>query len=70
MLFRSFGTRSIRMEIRELAHQTLKKAGVKLLEWPKEWIDADGTKMLDILEMKQSVHLKPKHYMYRSLFID
>jgi hypothetical protein len=65
-----FGTRSLRMEIRELAHQTLKKAGVKLLEWPQEWIDEDGTKMLDILEMKQSVHLKPKHYMYRSLFID
>ena len=65
-----FGTRIQRMDIRELAHYTLKKAGVKLLEWPEEWIDADGTKMLDILEMKQSVHLKPKHYMYRSLFID
>jgi hypothetical protein len=33
-------------------------------------VDADGTKMLDILEMKQSVHIKPKHYMFGSLFIN
>ena len=65
-----FGTREERMELREIAHETLRSFDVKLLEWPNEWIDADGTKMLDILEMKQSVHLKPKHYMFGSLFID
>jgi len=65
-----FGTREERMAIRNVAHETLRKAGVDLWEWPQEWIDDDGTKMLDILEMKQSVHLKPKNYMFRSLFID
>lgn len=64
-----FGTREERMELREIAHETLRSFDVKLLEWPNEWIDADGTKMLDILEMKQSVHLKPKNYMFGSLFI-
>jgi hypothetical protein len=65
-----YGIQRLRMEIRELAHQTLKKAGVKILHWPQEWIDEDGTKMLDILEMKQSVHLKPKHYMFAKQFIN
>jgi hypothetical protein len=59
-----FGSRELRMQLRDLAHQTLKNEGVKLFEWPQEWIDSDGTKMLDILEMKQSVHLRPKYYPY------
>lgn len=57
-----FGSRELRMQLRDLAHQTLKNEGVKLFEWPQEWIDSDGTKMLDILESRQSVHLRPKYY--------
>jgi len=64
------GTREVRMEIRELAHQTLKKAGVKLLEWPDEWIDEDGTKMFEYMEARQSVHLKPKYYKFSNQFIN
>ena len=59
-----FGTRSERMRIRETANKIINQSGLKVIQWPKEWIDDDGKKMLDILEMKQSVHLRPKHWPF------
>jgi len=59
-----FGTRSERMQLREIANEIINNSGLEVIQWPTEWIDEDGTKMLDILEMKQSVHLRPKHYPY------
>ena len=59
-----FGTREERMQVREIANEIMNNSGLEVIQWPSEWIDADGTKMLDILEMKQSVHLRPKHYPY------
>jgi hypothetical protein len=57
-----FGTREERMQLREIANEIINNSGLEVIQWPSEWIDEDGTKMLDILEMKQSVHLRPKHY--------
>jgi hypothetical protein len=58
------------MELREIANDIMRDSyGVNFLDWPKEWIDEDGTKMLDVLEMKQSVHIKPKNYMFANQFI-
>jgi hypothetical protein len=66
-----FGTREERMRLREIANSIMQDSyGISFLDWPKDWVDADGTKMLDVLEMKQSVHIKPKHYMFGSLFIN
>lgn len=59
-----FGTRSERMELWETANKIMNESRLKTIQWPKDWVDEDGTKMLDILEMKQSVHLKPKHYPF------
>ena len=59
-----FGTREERMQVREIANEIINNSGLEVIQWPTEWIDEDGTKMLDILEMKQSVHLRPKHYPY------
>jgi hypothetical protein len=59
-----FGTRQERMDLRDAANRIMNNSGLKTIQWPDEWIDEDGTKMLDILEMKQSVHLKPKHYPF------
>jgi hypothetical protein len=59
-----FGTREERMQVREIANEIINNSGLEVIQWPSEWIDEDGTKMLDILEMKQSVHLRPKHYPY------
>ena len=61
-----FGTREERMQVREIANEIINNSGLEVIQWPSEWIDADGTKMLDILEMKQSVHLRPKHYPHLS----
>lgn len=59
-----FGTREERMEIRQIAIDLIRNSGQKYISWPDEWVDSDGTKMLDILESRQSVHLKPKNYPY------
>lgn len=61
-----FGTRQERQRLRDTANRIINNSGLKTIQWPNEWVDNDGTKMLDILEMKQSVHLKPKHYVYLS----
>ena len=59
-----FGTREERMNLRKIANEIIEESGLKVIRWPAEWIDADGTKMLDILEQKSSVHLRPKFYPY------
>jgi hypothetical protein len=59
-----FGTRAERMQVREIANEIINNSGLEVIQWPSEWIDEDGTKMLDILESRQSVHLKPRYYPY------
>ena len=59
-----FGSRNERMRLRQVAVDVLRNSGLPLIQWPEEWIDEDGTKMLDILESKSSVHLKPKNYPF------
>jgi hypothetical protein len=59
-----FGTRLERMELRRLFCEVLYNSGLPIIKWPEEWIDEDGTKMLEILESRQSVHLKPRNYPY------
>jgi hypothetical protein len=59
-----FGTRAERQELVEIANEIIKNSGLKYIAWPDEWNDATGEKMLDILESRQSVHLKPKNYPY------
>jgi len=64
-----FGSRQERMELREIAHDIIKQSGCKYYMWPDEWVDQDGTKMFEYMEPKQSVHLKPKYYMFSDQFI-
>ena len=65
-----FGTRSERQELVEIANNIIKTSGLKYILWLDEWNDSTGEKMLDILESKQSVHLKPKNYLYLNQIID
>lgn len=58
-----FGSRELRMELRNVAHEIIKNSGQKYIFWPDDWIDADGTKMFEYMEPRQSVHLKPKYYL-------
>jgi hypothetical protein len=59
-----FGTREERMRLREIALEVLKSSGSKLILWPEEWGEGDGTKMFEYMEPRQSVHLKPIHYYF------
>lgn len=59
-----FGTREERTDIRQIAVEMIRNSGQKYISWPEDWIDEDGTKMLDILESRQSVHLKPRYYPF------
>jgi hypothetical protein len=52
------------MELRQIANDIIAESGLNFISWPESWIDEDGTAMLEILESKQSVHLKPRYYPY------
>ncbi len=64
-----FGTRKERMLLRDTANKIINNSGIKTLQWPDEWVDEDGMKMFEYMEPKQSVHLKPKYYMFANQFI-
>jgi hypothetical protein len=64
-----FGTREERMELRQIAHDIIESSGQKYYMWPEEWVDQDGTKMFEYMEPKQSVHLKPRYYMFANTFV-
>jgi hypothetical protein len=64
-----FGTRKERMILRDTANRIMNNSGLNTLKWPDEWIDEDGMKMFEYMEPKQSVHLKPKYYMFANQFI-
>ena len=64
-----FGTRQERADLRDTANRILNNSGLKTLQWPDQWIDEDGMKMFEYMEAKQSVHLKPKYYMFAKEFI-
>jgi hypothetical protein len=64
-----FGTREERMHLRQIAIDLIRQSGQKYLSWPEQWIDDDGTRMFEYMEPKQSVHLKPKYYMFANEFV-
>ena len=64
-----FGSRSERMELWETANKIMNESGLNTLKWPSEWVDEDGMKMFEYMEPKQSVHLKPKYYMFANEFV-
>jgi hypothetical protein len=61
-----YGSRQLRMELRDIANDIIAQSGLNFISWSKDWVDSDGTVMLEILESKQSVHIKPKYYMHLS----
>ncbi len=64
-----FGTRSERMHLRDIANRIMNNSDLNTLQWPEEWVDQDGMKMFEYMEPKQSVHLKPRYYMFTTTVI-
>lgn len=58
-----FGTIEQRKELRLIANDIIKKSGLDYLEWPSNFLNNQGNLSFDIMEPKQSVHIKPLFYL-------
>ena len=65
-----FGSIELRKELRSIANDIIEKSGIDNIKWPIEFLDKNGNLSFDIMEPKQSVHIRPKYYqrnMYQQL---
>jgi hypothetical protein len=58
-----FGSIELRKNLRLEANKIILESGIPYLEWPCEFLDEKGNLSFEIMEPKQSVHIKPKYYM-------
>lgn len=58
-----FGTIEERKQLRNVANEIIGNSGLKVLEWPDFFTDEKGNLKFEVMEPKQSVHLRPKFYM-------
>lgn len=58
-----FGSIELRKELRFVANKIMLESKIPILEWPNEFLDSKGNLSFDIMEPKQSVHIKPKFYL-------
>jgi len=57
-----FGSKELRKELRNIANEIISNSGLEYIEWPKEYLNEDGDLLFDVMEPKQSVHLRPLFY--------
>ena len=60
-----FGSIELRKEIRNTANKVMANSGLPMLTWPDWFVDSKGNLSFDVMEPKQSVHIRPKFYMLR-----
>ena len=58
-----FGSIQLRKELRLIANKVMFESGLPMLEWPREFIDQNGNLSFDVMEPKQSVHIRPAYYL-------
>jgi hypothetical protein len=58
-----FGSIELRKNLRYEANRIIFESGIPYLEWPSTFLDDKGNLSFDIMEPKQSVHIRPKYYM-------
>jgi len=58
-----FGSIEQRKQIREIANEIIRNSDIGYLSWPKDYIDEKGNLKFDVMEPKQSVHLRPAFYL-------
>lgn len=58
-----FGSIDLRKELRYEANKIIFESGLPYLEWPSTFLDEKGNLSFEIMEPKQSVHIRPKYYM-------
>jgi hypothetical protein len=57
-----YGGIELRKELRNIANDIMKNSNLKFIEWPDYFVDINGNLKFDIMEPKQSVHIRPKYY--------
>lgn len=62
-----YGSIELRKEIRNTANEIMFNSGLPMLRWPAFFTDEKGNLKFEIMEPKQSVHIKPKYYMKENL---
>jgi hypothetical protein len=58
-----FGSIELRKELRLVANQIMFESGIPMLEWPTEFLDSNGNLSFNVMEPKQSVHIRPAYYL-------
>ena len=58
-----FGSIELRKELRLEANKIMLESGIPFLEWPNTFLNSEGSLSFDIMEPKQSVHIRPMFYM-------
>lgn len=57
-----YGSIELRKEIRKVANEIMYNSGIPMITWPGFFMDENGNLKFEIMEPKQSVHIKPKYY--------
>lgn len=60
-----FGSIELRKELRNEANKIILESGITYIEWPEFFINKEGNLDFEIMEPKQSVHIRPKFYINR-----
>jgi hypothetical protein len=58
-----FGSIELRKQIRLEANKVILESGLDYLEWPSTFLDEKGNLSFEVMEPRQSVHIRPKFYM-------
>jgi len=58
-----FGSIELRKELRLVANEIMLSSGLPNIEWPTEFLNEKGNLSFDIMEPKQSVHIRPAYYI-------
>jgi hypothetical protein len=58
-----FGSKELRKSLREVANDIIIQSGLPYIEWPSSYLNEDGDLSFEVMEPKQSVHLRPKFYI-------
>jgi hypothetical protein len=58
-----YGTIEERKELHKIANKIMFDSGIPMLTWPSNFLDEKGNLKFEIMEPKQSVHIRPKYYI-------
>ena len=56
------GSRNLRLSLVHIFNRYLMSSGIEVHKWPNEWYDNIEFYQNEVMEPKQSVHIRPKYY--------